>query len=61
MRPRARLIYNPTSGNEGMRRYVADILDVLEQAGYEASAFQTTAEPFPRKKRPAGQLRPGLR
>ncbi|WP_056989315.1 diacylglycerol kinase family lipid kinase [Lacticaseibacillus camelliae] len=50
MRPRARLIYNPTSGNEGMRRYVADILDVLEQAGYEASAFQTTAEPFSAKK-----------
>lgn len=50
MRPRARLIYNPTSGNEGMRRYVADILDVMEQAGYEASAFQTTAEPFSAKK-----------
>ncbi|WP_203632765.1 diacylglycerol kinase [Lacticaseibacillus suibinensis] len=50
MRPRARLIYNPTSGNEGMRRYVADILDVMEQAGYEASAFQTTPKPFSAKK-----------
>ncbi|WP_225047792.1 diacylglycerol kinase [Lacticaseibacillus kribbianus] len=43
---RARLIYNPTSGNEGMKRYVADILDVMEQAGYESSAFQTTPTPW---------------
>ncbi|WP_262316812.1 diacylglycerol kinase [Lacticaseibacillus parakribbianus] len=43
---RARLIYNPTSGNEGMKRYVADILDVMEQAGYESSAFQTTPTPL---------------
>lgn len=42
MRPRARLIYNPTSGNEGMRKYVGDVLAELEKAGYEASAFQTT-------------------
>ncbi len=46
MRPRARLIYNPTSGNEGMRKYVADILNEIEKAGYEASAYQTTPEPF---------------
>ncbi|KRK71714.1 lipid kinase [Lacticaseibacillus nasuensis JCM 17158] len=51
--PRARLIYNPTSGNEGMRRYVADILDVLEQAGYESSAFQTTPKPFSAKQEAA--------
>ncbi|MCI1986453.1 MAG: diacylglycerol kinase [Lactobacillus sp.] len=50
MTQRARLIYNPTSGNEGMKRYVADILDVLEQADYEASAYQTTPTPFSAKK-----------
>lgn len=41
---RARLIYNPTSGHETMLRNVGEILNILEQAGYEASAFQTTAE-----------------
>lgn len=41
---RARVIYNPTSGKETMKRNLADILDVLEQAGYEASAFATTPE-----------------
>ncbi|WP_127848368.1 diacylglycerol kinase [Lacticaseibacillus hulanensis] len=50
---RARLIYNPTSGNEGMRKYVADILNEMEKAGYEASAFQTTPEPFSAKKEAA--------
>ncbi|WP_390408180.1 diacylglycerol kinase [Lacticaseibacillus jixiensis] len=49
MTQRARLIYNPTSGNEGMKRSVADILNILEQAGYEASAFQTTPEHFSAK------------
>lgn len=42
---RARVIYNPTSGKELMRKNLPDILDVLEEAGYEASAFATTAEP----------------
>ncbi|MFC4651941.1 diacylglycerol kinase family lipid kinase [Lactococcus nasutitermitis] len=39
---RARLIYNPTSGQEIIKKYIADILDKLESYGYEASAFQTT-------------------
>ncbi|UQS83238.1 diacylglycerol kinase family lipid kinase [Bombilactobacillus thymidiniphilus] len=43
---KARLIYNPTSGNETILKSVADILDVLELAGYEASAFRTTPEPL---------------
>lgn len=43
---KARLIYNPTSGNESILKNVADILDVLEQAGYEASAFRTTPQPL---------------
>lgn len=46
MRMRARLIYNPTSGHETMLRNVGEILNVLERAGYEASAFQTTPEPM---------------
>ncbi|MGR3741349.1 diacylglycerol kinase [Companilactobacillus sp. DQM5] len=41
---RARLIYNPTSGHEIMPNNVGGILDILEQAGYEASAFRTTAD-----------------
>ncbi|WP_129044581.1 diacylglycerol kinase [Companilactobacillus metriopterae] len=41
---RARLIYNPTSGHETLRENVGDILNILEKAGYEASAFRTTPE-----------------
>ncbi|MDT2740933.1 diacylglycerol kinase [Lactococcus garvieae] len=42
---KARLIYNPSSGQEIIKKNVADILDKLESFGYEASAFQTTPEP----------------
>lgn len=42
---RARLIYNPTSGKEIMKKNVADVLDLLEEFGYEASAFQTKPSP----------------
>lgn len=42
---KARLIYNPVSGKEIMRNNLADILDAIEKAGYEASAFATTPEP----------------
>lgn len=42
---RARLIYNPTSGQEIMKKNVAKVLDILEGYGYETSAFRTTAEP----------------
>lgn len=41
---RARLIYNPTSGQEIMKKNVAEVLNILEGFGYETSAFQTTAE-----------------
>lgn len=41
---RARLIYNPTSGQEIMKKSVGEILDILEGFGYETSAFQTTPE-----------------
>ncbi|MFV0561262.1 MAG: diacylglycerol kinase [Enterococcus sp.] len=42
---KARVIYNPTSGKELLKKNLADILDVLENAGYETSAFATTAQP----------------
>ncbi|WEV40282.1 diacylglycerol kinase family lipid kinase [Lactobacillus sp. ESL0684] len=44
MTKKARLIYNPVSGHEQMPKNVGDILDVLEQAGYEASSFRTTPQ-----------------
>ncbi|MEK3731925.1 MULTISPECIES: diacylglycerol kinase [Paenibacillus] len=40
----ARLIYNPTSGREEMKRRLADILDRLDGAGIEASCHATTGE-----------------
>ncbi|WP_307975954.1 diacylglycerol kinase family lipid kinase [uncultured Streptococcus sp.] len=42
---KARLIYNPTSGQEIMKKNVAEVLDILEGFGYETSAFQTTPAP----------------
>ncbi|MDO4667364.1 MAG: diacylglycerol kinase family lipid kinase [Streptococcus sp.] len=41
---RARLIYNPTSGHEIIKKNIAEVLDVLEDIGYETSAYQTTPE-----------------
>lgn len=41
---RARLIYNPTSGREILKRNLPEILEKLEVAGYEASCHATTAE-----------------
>lgn len=41
---RARVIYNPTSGQEIMKKHIGEVLHILEGFGYEASAFQTTAE-----------------
>lgn len=46
---KARVIYNPTSGKETMKKSLPDILDVLEKAGYEASAFATTPEQYSAK------------
>ncbi|MBM7688581.1 diacylglycerol kinase (ATP) [Enterococcus ureilyticus] len=42
MMKKARVIYNPTSGKELVKKNLADILSVLEECGYEASAFATT-------------------
>ena len=47
---RARLIYNPTSGQEIIKKNIAEVLDVLEDVGYENSAYQTTPEPLSAQK-----------
>ncbi|WP_078592532.1 diacylglycerol kinase [Evansella clarkii] len=41
---RARLIYNPTSGREQVRKQLPFILERLENAGYETSAHATTGK-----------------
>ncbi len=41
---KARLIYNPTSGREQIRKNLAYILERLEEEGYEASTHATTGE-----------------
>ncbi|WP_368505779.1 diacylglycerol kinase [Alkalihalophilus sp. As8PL] len=41
---KARLIYNPTSGREQIRKNLAYVLERLEKAGYETSAHATTGE-----------------
>jgi len=41
---RARIIYNPTSGREIFRKNLPDVLEKLEQAGYETSCHATTGE-----------------
>ena len=41
---RARIIYNPTSGRESFRKHIADVLEILEVAGYETSCHATTGE-----------------
>jgi diacylglycerol kinase (ATP) len=46
MRRRARIIYNPTSGRETLKRAIPDILNVYEKCGYETSAFCTTPNPL---------------
>lgn len=45
MQKRCRIIYNPTSGREAMKSNLVDILNILERAGYETSAYATTPEP----------------
>ncbi|MCA1032907.1 diacylglycerol kinase [Bacillus timonensis] len=39
---RARIIYNPTSGREMFKRHLPEVLQRLEQAGYETSCHATT-------------------
>jgi diacylglycerol kinase (ATP) len=39
---RARIIYNPTSGREIFKKHLPEVLQKLEQAGYETSCHATT-------------------
>lgn len=41
---RARIIYNPTSGREIFKKYLPEVLQKFEQAGYETSCHATTGE-----------------
>lgn len=41
---RARIIYNPTSGREAMRKALPEVLETLEIAGFETSAHATTGD-----------------
>ncbi|MBS9334877.1 diacylglycerol kinase family lipid kinase [Fructobacillus sp. M1-13] len=47
---RARIIYNPSSGREMVKRDMLNILNVYEQAGYETSTFATTPTPLSAQK-----------
>ncbi|MEW4353659.1 diacylglycerol kinase family lipid kinase [Streptococcus pneumoniae] len=59
-RKRARLIYNPTSGQEIIKKNIAEVLDVLEDVGYETSAYQTTPEPLSAQKEAERAARAGF-
>nr|WP_295974370.1 diacylglycerol kinase [uncultured Bacillus sp.] len=39
---RARVIYNPTSGRESFKKHLSEVLNILENAGYETSCHATT-------------------
>ncbi|BAU29825.1 diacylglycerol kinase (ATP) [Aneurinibacillus soli] len=41
---RARLIYNPSSGREEVKRWIPRILDTLEKSGYETSCHATKGQ-----------------
>lgn len=41
---KARLIYNPSSGREQIKKHLPYILETLEEAGYEASTHATTGQ-----------------
>src|SRR5699024_2504717 len=44
MMKKARIIYNPTAGRESLKRELPNVVDRLEEAGYETSAHATTGE-----------------
>lgn len=41
LRPKIRLIYNPTAGKEAFRNHLGDVLMILEESGLEASCHAT--------------------
>lgn len=44
MMKRARIIYNPTSGREIFKKYLPEVLQRFEQAGFETSCHATTGK-----------------
>lgn len=61
MQKHARVIYNPTSGREIIKKNLADVLSILEQAGYVTSAHATTAEPDDAKHAAEEAVRESIR
>ncbi|MBF0786859.1 MULTISPECIES: diacylglycerol kinase family lipid kinase [unclassified Streptococcus] len=59
-RKRARLIYNPVSGQEMMKKHIAEVLHILESFGYETSVFQTSPEPDSAKNEATRSARAGF-
>lgn len=43
---KARVIYNPTSGQEIIKKNIAEVLNVLEDVGYETSAIRPLLSPY---------------
>ena len=43
---KARLIYNPTSGQEIIKKNIAEVLDVLEDVGYEPALIKRLQNHF---------------
>lgn len=60
MQKRCRIIYNPTSGREALKNDLVAILNILENAGYETSAFATTAAPNSAKNEAARATKAGF-
>ncbi|SEM91617.1 diacylglycerol kinase (ATP) [Ligilactobacillus sp. WC1T17] len=60
MQKRCRIIYNPTSGREMMKNNLVDILNILEGAGYETSAYATTPEKDSAKNEAARAAKAGF-
>lgn len=57
---RARIIYNPVSGKEIIKKNLVEILQILEDAGYETSAFETKPEPNSAKNEAARAAKAGF-
>src|SRR5699024_6854619 len=43
---RARIIYNLSAGREQIKNNLVNIMQLLEEAGYETSTYQTTLKPL---------------
>lgn len=57
---RARLIYNPTSGQEIMKKNVAEVLDILEGLALKRQPFKQHQMRTQQKMRPLVRLKQAL-